>query len=108
MPLELLEDCGGAGLRSGILLPHGGHQEASQSFPLLLRQMGAQDPAGLGQQGGRVRGTGLTVGSLIGARSIVVRHVWVSRLLSRTAGGLTSLSNRLTRQAGKLVRALQA
>jgi hypothetical protein len=47
------------------------------------------------------------VGSLIGARSIVVRHVWGSRLPSRTAGGLTRLSNRLTRQAGKLVRALQ-
>ena len=39
---------------------------------------------------------------------MVVRHVWGSRLLSRTAGGLTSLGNRLTRQAGKLVRALQA
>jgi hypothetical protein len=46
---------------------------------------------------------------------MVVRHVSVSRLPGRTAGGLTrlsnrltSLGNRLTRQAGKLVRALQA
>jgi hypothetical protein len=39
---------------------------------------------------------------------MVVRHVSVSRLPGRTAGGLTRLSNRLTRQAGKLVRALQA
>jgi hypothetical protein len=39
---------------------------------------------------------------------MVVRHVSVSRLLGRTACGLTCLSNRLTRQAGKLVRALQA
>jgi hypothetical protein len=39
---------------------------------------------------------------------MMVRHVWGSRLPSRTAGGLTRLSNRLTRQAGKLVRALQA
>src|SRR3954470_15649643 len=56
MPLELLEDRGGAGLRFGILLPHGSDQEASQSLPLLLRQMGAQDPAGPGQQGVRVGG----------------------------------------------------
>src|SRR5215208_2810226 len=28
MPLELLEDRGGAGIGFGILLPHGGHQEA--------------------------------------------------------------------------------
>ena len=56
MPLELLEDSGGAGIRFGILLPHGSHQEAGQSLPLLLRQMGAQDPAGLGQQGVRVMG----------------------------------------------------
>src|SRR3954453_2138429 len=55
IPLELLEDRGGAGIGFRILLPHGGHQEASQSLPLLLRQMGAQDPAGLGQQGVRVR-----------------------------------------------------
>src|SRR4051794_8111204 len=48
------------------------------------------------------------VGSLIGARSIVVRHVGGSRLPGRTGGGLTRLSTRLTRQAGKLVRALQA
>jgi hypothetical protein len=41
MPLEQLEDRGGARIRFGILLPHGSHQEASQSFPLLLRQMGA-------------------------------------------------------------------
>jgi hypothetical protein len=39
---------------------------------------------------------------------MVPRHGWGSRLPSRTACGLTSLSNRLTRQAGKLVRALQA
>ena len=56
MPLEQLEDRGGAGIWSGILLPHGRHQEASQSLALLLRQMGAQDPASLGQQGVRVRG----------------------------------------------------
>src|SRR5688572_26237890 len=49
-------------------------------------------------------GSGLMVGSLIGVRSLVVRHGWGSR----TACGLTRLSNRLTRQAGKLVRALQA
>src|SRR3954451_543561 len=55
MPLELLEDRGGAGLRFGILLPHGSHQEASQSLPLLLRQMDAQDPAGPSQQGMRIR-----------------------------------------------------
>jgi hypothetical protein len=46
--------------------------------------------------------------SFISARSIVVRHVGGSRLPGRPAGGLTRLSNRLTRQAGKLVRALQA
>jgi hypothetical protein len=39
---------------------------------------------------------------------MAVRHVSGSRLPSRTACGLTSLGNRLTRQAGKLVRALQA
>ena len=39
---------------------------------------------------------------------MMVRHVSGSRLPSRTAGGLTRLSNRLTRQAGKLVHALQA
>src|SRR4051794_7330667 len=98
MSLELLEDRGGTGIGFRILLPHRSHQEASQSLPLLLRQMGAQDPAGLGQQGVRVRGAGLTVGSLIGARPMVVRHVSVSRLLGRTACGLTCLSNRLTRQ----------
>jgi hypothetical protein len=48
------------------------------------------------------------VGSLIGMRSMVVRHGWGSRFSSRTAGSLTSLGNRLTCQAGKLVRALQA
>ena len=52
--------------------------------------------------------TGLMMSSFIGARSIVIRHVWGSRLPGRTAGVLTSLGNRLTRQAGKLVRALQA
>jgi hypothetical protein len=41
----------------GILLPHSSHQEAGQSLPLLLRQMGAQDPAGLGQQGVHVMGS---------------------------------------------------
>jgi hypothetical protein len=46
--------------------------------------------------------------SLIGARSMVVRHVSVSRFPGRTACALTRLGNRLTRQAGKLVRALQA
>ena len=55
MPLELLEDRGGAGIGFGILLPHGSHQEASQSLPLLLRQMGAQDPTGLGHQSVRVK-----------------------------------------------------
>src|SRR3954467_8996327 len=39
---------------------------------------------------------------------MMVRHVWGSRLPSRTACGLTSLDNRLTGQAGKLVCALQA
>jgi len=39
---------------------------------------------------------------------MVVRHVSVSRLPGRTAGGLASLGNCLTPQAGKLVRALQA
>ena len=39
---------------------------------------------------------------------MVVRHVWDSCLQGPTTCGLTSLSNRLTRQAGKLVRALQA
>jgi hypothetical protein len=53
-------------------------------------------------------GTGLMMSSFIGARSIVVRHVGGSRLPGRPAGGLTRLSNRLTRQTGKLVRALQA
>jgi len=48
------------------------------------------------------------VGSLIGARSMVARHVWGSRLPGRAACGLASLGNRLTRQAGKLVHALQA
>jgi hypothetical protein len=114
MPLELLEDRGGAGLRFEILLPHGSHQQASQSLPLLLGQMGAQDPAGPGQQGVRVRGNRTydelihLMSSFIGARSIVVRHVGGSRLPGRPAGGLTRLSNRLTRQTGKLVRALQA
>ena len=51
---------------------------------------------------------GLMVGSLIGARSMVARHVWGSRFPDRTVCGLTSLGNRLTCQAGKLVRALQA
>jgi hypothetical protein len=48
------------------------------------------------------------VGSLIGAQSLVASHVWGSRLPGRAACGLVSLGNRLTRQAGKLVRALQA
>jgi len=48
------------------------------------------------------------VGSLISTRSMVVRHVWGSRSPDRTVCGLTSLGNRLTCQAGKLVRALQA
>jgi hypothetical protein len=39
---------------------------------------------------------------------MMVRHVWGSRLPSRTAGGLTRLGNRLMRQADKLVCALQA
>jgi hypothetical protein len=39
---------------------------------------------------------------------MMVRHVWGSRFPSRTACGLTRLSNRLTCQAGKLVRPLQA
>jgi hypothetical protein len=39
---------------------------------------------------------------------MVVRHGWGSRLPGRAACGLASLGNRLTRQAGKLVRALQA
>jgi hypothetical protein len=39
---------------------------------------------------------------------MMVRHVSGSRFSSRTAGSLTRLGNRLTRQAGKLVRALQA
>ena len=47
-------------------------------------------------------------GSLIGARSMVVRHVWDSCVPGSIVRGLTSLSNRLTRQAGKLVSALQA
>ena len=38
---------------------------------------------------------------------MVVRHGSVCRLPGRTVGSLTRLSNRLTRQAGKLVRALQ-
>ena len=39
---------------------------------------------------------------------MAVRHVSGSRLPGPIARGLTSLSNRLTRQAGKLVSALQA
>jgi hypothetical protein len=39
---------------------------------------------------------------------MVVRYVSVSRLPGCPPCGLTSLSNRLTRQVGKLVRALQA
>jgi hypothetical protein len=39
---------------------------------------------------------------------MVARHVWGSRLAGRAACGLAILGNRLTRQAGKLVRALQA
>jgi hypothetical protein len=39
---------------------------------------------------------------------MAVRHVVGSRLAGRAACGLASLGNRLTRQAGKLVRALQA
>jgi len=52
--------------------------------------------------------TGFMAGSLIGARSMVVRHVWDSCVPGSIVRGLTSLSNRLTRQAGKLVSALQA
>ena len=48
------------------------------------------------------------VGSLIGARFTVAHHVWGSRHPGRAACGLASLGNSLTRQAGKLVRALQA
>jgi hypothetical protein len=39
---------------------------------------------------------------------MVAHHVWGSRLPGRAACGLANLGNRLTRQAGKLVRALQA
>jgi hypothetical protein len=39
---------------------------------------------------------------------MVARHGWGSRLAGRAACGLASLGNCLTRQAGKLVRALQA
>jgi hypothetical protein len=39
---------------------------------------------------------------------MVARHVWGSRLAGCAACGLASLGNCLTRQAGKLVRALQA
>jgi hypothetical protein len=62
----------------------------------------------LASKAGMSWGTGRMVGSLIGARSMVARHVWGSRLPGRTACDLASLGNRLTRQAGKLVRPLQA
>ena len=65
-------------------------------------------PPALASKAGMSWGTGLMVGSLISTRSMVVRHVWGSRSPDRTVCGLTSLGNRLTCQAGKLVRALQA
>ena len=65
-------------------------------------------PPALASKAGMSWGTGLMVGSLISTRSMVVCHVWGSRFPDRTVCGLTSLGNRLTCQAGKLVRALQA